>query len=68
MERKSRVAVAGGMHTEVETGMGADANIDFFIVGLPRGCRAALSCVRELLRALRGCRPTPFDRRAPVMA
>jgi hypothetical protein len=28
MDRKFRVlAVAGGMHTEVETGMGADANI-----------------------------------------
>jgi hypothetical protein len=32
MGQKFRVfAVASGMHTEVETGKGADANIDFFI-------------------------------------
>ena len=32
MRRKfGMFAVAGGMHTEVETGKGADADIDFFI-------------------------------------
>jgi hypothetical protein len=48
MRRKfGMFAVAGGMHTEVETGKGADADIDFFIRRFTWWVPGALSCVRN---------------------
>jgi hypothetical protein len=50
MERKFRVfVVAGCMHTEVETGKGAGANIDFFIRRFTSWMPGALSYVPNSL-------------------
>ena len=54
MRRKfGMFAVAGGMHTEVETGKGADADIDFFIRRFTAWVPGALSCARSHSRPSR---------------